>query len=73
MLQNKTVLNVLFVEDIKQKTYAENLCCHWHSKIKTKTQPRNNYKAEYIKLNLMQSFLTKVLLSVIAHIWTCNC
>lgn len=68
MLQNKTVLNVWFVEDIKHKNYEAKKCCHWHSKIK-----KNNYKAEYIKLNLVQSFLTEFLLLVITHIWTSNC
>lgn len=68
MLQNKTVLNVWFVEDIKHKTYEEK-----NAAIGTARLKKNNYKAEYIKINLVQSFLTKVLLSVIARIWTCNC
>lgn len=51
------------MEDVKHKTYAEKKCCHWHNKIK-----KNNYKAEYIKLNLVQSILTKILLLVM-HIF----
>lgn len=68
MLQNKTV-SVWFVEEIKKIYAAKNILV---GTVRLKKK-KNNYKAEYIKLSLVQSFLTKALLLVIAHIWPCNC